>query len=72
MRFSAVSDFLAANVHGIFAAEFGGDFFQRVLHGLAILWLREIDKRLVNKFAAVEGGRSRCHGQFTSLCEPEL
>jgi len=57
-------DFLAANVHRVFAAEFRGYFSQRVLHGLAVFRLRKIDKGLVGEFGKVDFGFSSGHGAF--------
>ena len=52
------------------------DLRKRLFHGLAVIWLGEINKRLIVEFSAVQinggiaraGGRRGCHSHTSMLC----
>src|SRR5260370_42039882 len=62
-------DFLSGNVERIFAAELGVDFAERVFHGLAVLGLGEIHKRLVGELRRSWFAFSGHHGKASFAIE---
>jgi len=52
---------LAGDDQRVLAAELAGNLLQGGFHGLAVLGHGEVGERLVDEFAALDGGLNHCH-----------